>query len=558
MGPYPVKPKVTLTLSLPAHELSAGETVSLDADVYEPVGEGPFPVLLMRQPYGRAIASTVVYAHPIWYASHGYIVVIQDVRGRGTSGGKFRLFLHELEDGYATVLWAAQLPKSSGQVGMYGFSYQGMTQLYAAAKHPEPLKTIIPAMAGYDLYADKAYENRALLLQAGLGWALQLAAETARLKGDEAAYVKLSAAGHNLPLTDAIPARPQILSEMAPNSFFHDWLDHPQPDAYWQTLMPDLSEVNLPMLHIGGWYDPYLRGNIRLYRQMKRQSDQPQHLWVGPWGHIPWGRQVGAVDFGPAADSPIDHLQIRWFDHILKGQDRDLFQAPPVQLFEMGTNRWQPHRDWPEGESYGFSLTSSGLAGIRQEDGKLISQSSDHAPDGVDVLVHDPWRPVPSLGGHAGMPAGPFDRSAVDCRSDVLTYTTSPLSEAIGVAGEVNVQIYCQADAPSFDISAILSEVYPDGRVMNLTQGHVRVELCQAGPEDQPSTIAFTLQPTCFSIPAGHALRLSLAAACFPAYAVNPGTGECPGKSRLIDQRIITLKVFHGQAYPSQLSLLKT
>jgi putative CocE/NonD family hydrolase len=564
MGPYSVCPKVTLRLTLPNAKNPA---IHLDADVYTPEGNGPFPVLLMRQPYGRAIASTVVYAHPIWYASHGYIVVIQDVRGRGTSGGEFNLFRHEAKDGYASVLWAADLPKSNGQVGMYGFSYQGMTQLYAAATGPEPLKTIIPAMAGYDLYADKAYENGALLLQAGLGWALQLAAETARLKGDETAFQNLYTAAHNLPLNDTIPARPGILSELAPDSFFHDWLDHPQPDDYWQQLYPKLSQVNLPMLHIGGWFDPYLKGNVRLYRQMRAQSDHPQHLWIGPWGHIPWGRRVGNRDFGPAAESPIDQLQLRWFDWFLKGKPMALAEAEPVQLFTMGANQWQGFSDWPSGPVRPLYLTSSGLAGIRQTDGKLID-SPTAMPSTMDVLVHDPWRPVPSLGGHAGVPSGSFDRGNLDCRTDVLTFTTDPLVEPLPVAGTCVARFYCQADAPSFDISAILSEVLPDGRVMNLTQGHICVmpppeessEAPQAaspdaGDTDKPRLVEVALQPTCFTLTAGHALRLSIAAACFPAYVVNSGTGTPAGHSRLIEQRLITLHILHGPSYPSRVDL---
>lgn len=557
MGPFSVQSKVTLSLPLPDPESRSG-VVNLDADVYVPEGDGPFPVLLMRQPYGRAIASTVVYAHPSWYASHGYMVVIQDVRGRGTSGGNFRLFQHEAEDGYASVLWAAQLPKSSGQVGMYGFSYQGMTQLYAAAWQPSPLKTLIPAMAGYDLYRDKAYENGSLLLQGGLGWALQLAAETARRQGDGAAFQRLYAAAHQLPLTDSVPARPQILMDLAPDSFFHEWLDHPYPDDYWHSLKPNLGQVDLPMLHIGGWFDPYLRGNIRLYQQMKHQTTQPQHLRIGPWGHIPWGRRVGAVDFGPTADSPIDQLQIRWFDQVLKGKDTGLFLEPPVQVFTMGTNRWQACPDWPPAVSQAssqFYLTSSGLAGMVQADGGLLNPASPAMPDGVDVLVHDPWRPVPSLGGHAGIPAGPFDRSAIDCRSDVLTYTTSGLTAALEVAGDGLLRLYCRADALSFDISAILSEVYADGRVMNLTQGQLRVHPPQEEPADAIHTIEVPLQSTCFTLPRGHALRLSVAAACFPAYAVNPGTGETSGHSQWVDHRIITLEVFHGETYPSHLCL---
>ncbi|MGK7937327.1 MAG: CocE/NonD family hydrolase, partial [Xenococcaceae cyanobacterium] len=154
------------------------DRVRLDADIYRPDTTEKLPILLMRQPYGRAIASTVVYAHPRWYASQGYIVVIQDVRGRGTSEGKFNLFAHEVEDGVDTINWVSRLPNSTGEVGMYGFSYQGMTQLYAAAKQPPALKVICPSMVAYNLYTDWAYENGAFCLQANLAWAIQLAAET--------------------------------------------------------------------------------------------------------------------------------------------------------------------------------------------------------------------------------------------------------------------------------------------------------------------------------------------------------------------------------------------
>ncbi len=547
MNTYRVLPKRKISLTLADQEQGA---IALDADVYYPDGDGSFPVLLMRQPYGRAIASTVVYAHPIWYASHGYIVVIQDVRGRGTSGGEFDLFRHEAEDGYATVLWAADLPQSNGQVGMYGFSYQGMTQLFAAAKRPAPLKTLAPAMVGYDLYHDWAYENGALLLQAGLGWAFQLAAETARRQGDRLAYQALYNAGHNLPLTGAIPTRPQVMKDLAPDSFFHDWLEYPPTDAYWRSRTPDLTTVNLPMLHIGGWFDPYLRGDLRLYQQMVRQTTAPQHLWIGPWGHIPWGRRLGALDFGPAAESPIDRLQIRWFDQFLKRQDTGLLAESPVRLFVIGDNQWQGFERWPEAPITTLFLSSTGLAGMRQDDGCLIVTSSPEASQ--DIIVHDPCRPVPAVGGHSGLPPGPVDRAAIDGRSDVLTYTTEPLSQPWTVIGTPVLRLYAQADAPSFDLSAVLSQVAAAGRVISLTQGYGRFEQADS-LGDQP--LRLPLHPTSFTLPPGDRLRLSLAASSFPAYAVNSGTGLPMGDVAQIDYRIVTLRVFHGGDWSSSLNL---
>ena len=527
--------------------------VRLDADLYYPDAEGQFPVLLMRQPYGRAIASTVCYAHPTWYAAHGYLVVIQDVRGRGSSEGEFDLFAHEIEDGYDTVNWAANLPGSDGQVGMYGFSYQGMTQLYAAAKQPPALKTLCPAMIGYDLYADWAYEGGAFCLQTNLSWAIQLATETIRRKGDGEAHRTLYAASRNPQLHDPVWVRSDLLQQFAPDSFYHLWLDHPRSDEYWETLSParQVQHVDLPMLHIGGWFDAYMRGTLRFYREMAARSQQPQHLWVGPWAHLPWGRKVGAVDFGPDAASPIDAMQIRWFDQMLKGNDTGVLQEAPVQLFEMGRNQWRSLPHWPEASPAPYYLHSDGLASMHERAGHLVPLARA-IPDGADTFVHDPWRPVPALGGHAAFPAGAYERSGLDCRSDVVTYTTAPLAEALHLAGVPTLELYCHADAVSFDLSAVLSVVQPDGAVYPVSQGYVRVE---GDRPTAPQRCQITLQPTCTCIAPGQALRLSLSAACFPAYPVNPGTGASPGQGRLLEAQIITVTIYHGDSTPSQVLL---
>ncbi|MHC0066115.1 CocE/NonD family hydrolase [Nostoc sp. UIC 10890] len=520
--------------------------VRLDADIYRPDADGEFPVLLMRQPYGRAIASTVVYAHPNWYAAYGYIVVIQDVRGRGTSEGEFQLFTHEITDGEDAVNWVANLPSSNGKVGMYGFSYQGMTQLYAAVNQPSALTTICPAMIGYDLYTDWAYEGGAFCLQTNLAWAIQLATESARLRGDTAAYQALFAASRNLPLTN-----PEILQQLAPDSFYHEWLAHSQPDAYWEKLSPKhhLQSVDLPMFHIGGWFDTYLRGTLHLYKDMAVRNNTPQHLLVGPWAHLPWGRKVGEIDFGTKAASPVDRMQVRWFDQFLKGVDTGLLQESPVCLFEMGSNIWRSFPNFlTENHKYYF-LSTTGLASIREDSGTL-SNAPCPMPHAPDVLVHDPWRPVPALGGHAAIPAGVFERSHIDCRSDVLTYTSEPLVENLHLAGDVVVKVSCTADKPSYDLCAVLSEVHPDGRVYNLTQGYVH---CRDVASNISTTIQ--LQPTCARIAKGNALRLSLSAACFPAYAMNSGNGAVINSDSLRDAQIMTLTVNCGSEGNSQVLL---
>ncbi|MGK7899731.1 MAG: CocE/NonD family hydrolase [Xenococcus sp. (in: cyanobacteria)] len=557
-----------------------GDGIRLDADIYRPDTTEELPILLMRQPYGKAIASTVVYAHPRWYASQGYIVVIQDVRGRGTSEGNFELFANEVNDGIDTIDWVSQLPGSTGEVGMYGFSYQGMTQLYAAMGKSPALKAITPAMVGYDLYSDWAYENGAFCLQANLGWAIQLAAETARLQGDELAFQKLYQASRNLPLSDAIPANPKIMQELATDSFYHQWLENYLPGEYWEKLSPKylISDVDLPMLHIGGWFDPYLRGTLNLYRDMAARSQYPQNLIVAPWAHLPWGRKLGMVDYGVEAENCIDQIQIRWFDHWLKGKDTGLLEQDPISLFEMGSNQWRYFDKFPQNQDKIYYLVSDGLAGMRGDSGMLWEYedepeetitSQDLATDllieteitkeftnTTDIIVHDPWRPVPALGGHSSFPGGSCDRSNLDCRSDILTYTSAPLESDLQIAGEVIVELYCEADCPSFDLSVVLSQVHPDAKVFNFTQGYIRNSDSRSNEQQIGNNlITIPLQATCMKVSQGNSLRLSVSAACFPAYPVNPGTGKFPQETRLIDAQIITVLLHSGADYPSRICL---
>ncbi|MEM8675574.1 MAG: CocE/NonD family hydrolase [Cyanobacteria bacterium P01_G01_bin.67] len=549
--------------------MQTGDSVRLDADIYRPDTDDKLPILLMRQPYGREIASTVVYAHPRWYAAQGYIVVIQDVRGRGTSEGEFDLFTHEMADGLDTINWVSQLPNSTGKVGMYGFSYQGMTQLYTAMHQPECLKAIAPAMVAYDLYSDWAYENGAFCLYANLAWAIQLAGESARLEGNEAAYLELSAAARILPVHGSIPANPELLQRLAPNSFYHQWLHNSDSNAeYWQKRSPKylLANIDLPMLHVGGWFDPYLRGTLNLFQAMVAQCSQPQHLLVGPWVHLPWGRKLGVVDYGIEAQNPIDEIQIRWFDHWLKGKDTGLLQESSICLFEMGSNQWREFDSLPDKQTT-YYLASDGLASIREDGGMLwqfeeeinpspreilgidLSESITELDNNIDIIVHDPWRPVSALGGHATYPGGSFERSALDSRSDILTYTSAPLESDFHLIGAVTLEVYCSTENSSFDLGAFLSIVNPAGEIFNFTQGYIRVNSSAL----DVALVEIPLQATCMCIAAGNSLRLSLSASCFPAYPVNPGTGQQPQESSAIENSIITLSVYSGVDYPSRL-----
>ena len=526
--------------------MHTGDSVRLDADVYRPQGDGAFPVLLMRQPYGRRIASTVTYAHPTWYAAQGYIVVIQDVRGRGTSEGRFRLFADEVRDGGDAVAWAAALPGSTGRVGMYGFSYQGHTQLLALAAGRPELQALCPAMATWDVRNEWAYEGGSFCFLGNLQWGLQMGAEQARLAGDHAAYEALFAASRAMPLHSARSCRPDVLETFGRYSHYGDWLD--DAPAYWDGIAVGSAlegkPIDVPMLHVGGWYDVMLSGTLRIYREACSRSDKPQRLVIGPWSHIPWGRHAG-IDFGPDAASPIDALQVAWFDRFLKGIDNGVEHAPLVRLFDVIAKGWRDFTAWPRSGQCKFYTASSGLAAVTPS-GRLRSEPSSQAA--IDAIVHDPWRPVPSLGGHNAERGGMQERSEVDDCNDVLVFTTEPLQAATMLAGTVELTLSVRADQPCFDISAVLSRVTPDGHAFNLTQGHRRVE-------SHDGAVSVGMRAMCATLPAGDRLRLSLAAANFPAFAVNPGSGAAPGDVRQVESRITTLFIASGGATPSFIEL---
>ena len=506
--------------------MTTRDGVRLDADIYRPAAAGRYPILLQRQAYGRGIACTICYAHPSWYAARGYIVVVQDIRGRGTSEGIFRPGEHEIEDGATTVEWAAQLEGSTGDVGMYGFSYQGYNQFLAAAGDSSSLKALIPAMGPWDARHSWAYENGALRLKQSVGWGIQITAEAARRAGDAQAYADFFTANQSLPVYGPVAAQPDVLARHRELSHFMDWIEKPADDPYWSAISPSthqkaISTRDLPILFIGGWFDTHLGSTLAAHRALARPGDRSKQLIIGPWLHFPWTRKVGALDFGPNAALNTDELQIRWFDYWLKGRrDNGVGDEAPIRLFDMGENAWRDLEEWPEARR-ALHLMGSGRASIDIEDGRL--QPEPAAGNVTEYLVHDPWRPAPVTGGCYGVPPGPVDRSATDSRGDVLTFTTAPLTQPLTLAGFVSVELAATADRPSFDLSCVLSRVTAQGQAFQLATGYCH---CPPGTAAQP--ISFSLQATCATLKTGEKLRLSIAGASFPAHPVNPGTGESP------------------------------
>jgi putative CocE/NonD family hydrolase len=550
--------------------------VTLRADVYRPDRAGDLPVLLMRNPYDKAVAQALVYQHPAWYARQGYVVVVQDVRGRYASDGDFDPLRREAEDGEDTVVWASRLPGTTGRVGMYGFSYNGATQLLAATRRPAGLACLAPGFTGSDYYDGWTYRGGALHHAFIVSWVMQfLAVPDAVKQGKLEVAARLAAQAGDFPALYAsqpLDAFPPLAGTGVADYFF-TWLRHDTRDAYWReiSLRERYDAIQVPCLHLGGWFDTFIEGTLENYAALRRRAGadraRAQRLVVGPWVHIPWGRLAGARNFGEHADSMLDELQVRWFHHWLKGEDTGLLDEPPVRLFVMGENRWREADDWPPPEARveEWHLRSSGRANSLSGDGEL-SPAPPEGGEPPDLFVYLPGAPVPSLGGTScclpdTAPMGAFDQTAVEVRNDVLVYTSPPLERAVEVTGPVELVLHAATSAVDTDWVAKLVHVDGEGRAVNLCDGIVRARFRDSLEHptllepDRVYEYRLRVGSTSNLFERGDRIRLEVSSSSFPLHDANPNTGERVGEATALRARPATQAVFHDPARPSRLRL---
>ena len=543
-------------------QLSDGTT--LVSDHYYPPGEGPWPTLLMRQPYGRDIASTVVYAHPAWYAGHGYHVVIQDVRGRGGSAGEFDPFRNEGRDGAETIAWLRAHAASNGSIGMYGFSYQGATQLLAAAEQPEGLKCIAPHMTAADLYHGWFYHHGAFRLSASLGWGVQMLREDARRRELHGASARLEEAWNNIRAQTAVApyaAHPAIASPALP-SYVRDWFSHRDAGEYWteRDISARFDRILVPALHIAGWFDTYLEGSIAGYLALRNVAGSEfardhQYLIAGPWVHIPWGDRVGDANLGEAANVDTDTILLRWFNHWLK-ESGDFEREPRIRYFSLGPNGWRTAAEWPKEAAHPLHLRSAGNANSRKGGGRL----SARAPGGDeprDVFVYDPEVPVPAPGGPQALP-GPFDQAAMETGNHLLVYTSEPVTRPTEVFGYPRIALWAATSAASADFTAKIVRVTGNGRADFLSIGIARSSWLFTGSAHQADVVErweFTLDPIAFVLAPGECLRLEIASSAFPLYDRNPSNDTPPQLADNWNWSRSTQQILHTAEHPSILYL---
>jgi putative CocE/NonD family hydrolase len=561
-----IEQRVVIDLEVP---VPMRDGIQLRANVYRPP-EGRWPVLLTRLPYGKDLAVGMAALDPVQAARRGYVMIVQDTRGRLASEGEFRPFETEAEDGVDTIDWAAGLPYSDGQVGMYGLSYFGFTQWSAALQQPPALKAIVPFVTWCEPLNGLAFRGGAFELGTTAHWSLQMGFDmlARQHRGDlqrmGAAFASLAReidelgpSGYaSLPLAEFGPLRRQ---PMVPVLF--DRVEHPMdPDALETIRIAGKHDrVQVPSFNIGGWFDIFLSDTIANFVCM-RQQGRPSKLLIGPWSHTNYRSPVGELDFGFASQASfinlqtdINRLQLRWFDHWLKGVDTGMLAEPPIRLFVMGANVWRDEHEWPLARAAAtpFYLRSNG--GLSQE-----------PPDAEqpDSYTYDPANPVPTYGGAVLMapefPIGPVDQRRIEARPDVLTYTTPPLEHDTEVTGPVTVELWACSSAPDTDFVARLVDVYPDGRAFNLTDGIIRARY-RNGPMEsllepgQPYAFNIDLWATSNVFKAGHRIRLQVTSSNFPRWDRNPNTGHPFGQDA--ELRTARQTILHDRQHPSHVLL---
>ncbi len=556
---------------------------TLMSNVYRPADGGPFPVLLTRMPYGKDLPFNATYLDPVRAARSGYIVAIQDVRGRYASEGKFTPFMREYEDGYDAVEWAAKLPGSSGRVGMVGLSYLGKVQWHAAVMQPPSLGAIAPGQTwgnhlngvqmrggaqelGLMQYWAQGALALEILFRKHRGSPRQIEAKLPELVGS--IDLLLAGGGYEaLPLT-----RLPDPDDLTP--FVRGGFERGPDDEAWGYVNIDgkYDRVEVPTFHVGGWYDCFIGETLRQYEAMREVADakgtRRPRLLVGHWTHADFGSTIGDLDHGIGSSGAflnyrgdLTEAHLRWFDATLKGEDGPLDERPPVEVFVMGERRWRGYEDWP-------------VPGAREErwhlhgSGRLARGAPERG--GPDEYDYDPRDPVPTVGGATLLAPihrpGARDQREIEGRPDVLLYTSEVLRENVTVLGPVHAALFAATSAPDTDFVVRLVDVHPDGTAIGVADGVIRASAREAFPAPgvirpvkpepvEPGRVyeySVDLWATGVTFQAGHRIRVHVTSSCFPRWDRNLNTGEGPESARA---EVARQRIFHDPERPSHVTL---
>ena len=497
--------------------------VRLATDLFLPEGNAPFPTVLVRTPYNKSGMS----AAGTNAARLGYAVVIQDTRGRFASEGENLPFHLDHLDGPDTLIWIAKQGWCNGKIGTFGGSALGITQLQLAGAGVAELACQHITVAGPDLYSDVVYTGGVFRKALAEDWLRT--------------------------------------SQFSPKAL-EVWTGHDAYDRYWQArdARRQYRQVNVPAIHIGGYYDIFAQATINAFLGYQTQGGPgargKQKLLMGPWTHGVLTEKSGDLVF-PKANRPPNDVQdhVRWWDHYLKGIANGVEKLPAVTYYVMGDvkdpsapgNVWRTSDRWPPvaARSTRWYLH-----------GDLSLSAEKPLTDRTMTYVYDPKQPVPTIGGYQlTIPAGPKDQRPIEDRSDVVVFTSEPLQEPMEITGRVRAQLAISSDAVDTDFVVRLCDVYPDGASYNVCEGIQRARFRRNPMEKdflkpgQTYSLKVDLWSTSIILNRGHRLRIHVTSSNAPGYDPNPNTGE---RLRWSDRTIVALNTLSvTRSWPSFVEL---
>lgn len=543
--------------------------VKLSMDLYFPEGlEGPLPVVLVRTPYDKRNWRIEYYGKPgpQWFASQGYVMAVQDKRGKFESGDAYTFCGGDVPDTEDTVNWIAEQDWCDGNIGMFGCSYLGEIQIrHAHMKNPH-LKALCPhAAGGAVMSADGRYSNSAtrnggcMELAQMLGWYFQFGSKVTyhpSTGADPELFDRVERffnLAPNLPpldLGEACKKLPTIDMMNRPDMPPSDWVDFMTrefDDPWWKQFgfIEGDEEIATPCLHVNTWYDYGVAQTIDTWTLFQKnavtdEARDNQYLVLSPMNHCHHEMATENTVLGERwiGDARFDFhdLYFRWYDRWLRGKTDAFDGVPKVQYFVMGKNAWRGSDVWPPAyvKPRKLFLHSGGRANSRFGDGALSFDAPGEEPS--DTFTYDPADPVPSSGGPVCTTGqdgleGSFDQREAEMRQDVLVYTTAPLEKGIEVSGPISLEVKLSSSARDTDITAKLLDVYPDGRAFNIQEGIRRVRYREGYEKKvfmEPGkvySVTVDLQATSNWFAPGHAIRLEISSSNFPRFDRNLNTG---------------------------------
>ncbi len=525
----------------------------LSMDLIRPDLEEAFPVILIRTPYNKVLVRNPFYES---LARRGYIVAIQDTRGRFNSDGEFFPYINEAEDGYDTVEWIAEQSWCDGNIGMAGGSYVAQTQWFAASQSPPHLKAIVPICSPPDAFSNEPILNGVFLLPMG-EWMLKMG----RRSFQDQAFMELFTESQEY--FDALPI--SELPDLAGTSsaWWDEMMRHPNWDDLWKkcSYQKSWSEMDVAALNITGWYDMNFPGAPTNFSGMSEYgateyARSNQHLIIGPWPHwVNRGTTLNGVDFGKQAVINLNDYIVKFYDRWLKGVDNGIEDDKPVHVFLMGANEWRTFDDWPviDAEATALYLHSSGHANSLKGDGSLSFQPP--GDEAADTFLYDPADPNGMLW---NLHDGPVDDRIPSIRDDMLCYTSAPLTESFDIIGPISIVLYAASSALDTDWHARLVDVYPDGSARYLCHGALRARFRNGfeTPEmlvpDHTYEFKFGMDATGNRFLAGHRIRLEITSSWFPKYDRNTNSGA-PNNFQDNEMVIASQRVLHDAEHPSHI-----